>query len=58
MILNYQKINLRGNKAIQVAGLERLCQALTSSKISKIEIDETNRSSNVSKNYLKSYLSF
>ncbi|KAJ3639464.1 hypothetical protein Zmor_002824 [Zophobas morio] len=39
-----QKINLKGNKAIQVGGLERLCQALTSSKIFKIEIDETNRS--------------
>lgn len=38
------KINLKGNKAIQVQGLERLCTALTNSKIIKIEIDEFNRS--------------
>jgi hypothetical protein len=47
-LLLFQKINLKGNKAIQVTGLERLCQALTSSKISKIEIDDSNRSSHVS----------
>nr|CAH7751844.1 unnamed protein product [Callosobruchus chinensis] len=40
-----QKINLKGNKAIQVYGVELLCQALTNSKINKVEIDETNRSS-------------
>lgn len=44
---------MKGNKAIQVPGLERLCQALTSSKISRIEIDETNRSSHVSINIEK-----
>ncbi|XP_045482241.1 protein phosphatase 1 regulatory subunit 37-like [Harmonia axyridis] len=38
------KINLKGNKAIQVHGLERLCNALTNSKITKIEIDDINRS--------------
>ncbi|XP_001808136.3 protein phosphatase 1 regulatory subunit 37 isoform X1 [Tribolium castaneum] len=48
-----QKINLKGNKAIQVPGLERLCQALTSSKISKIEIDETNRSSHDPQAYVQ-----
>ncbi|KAJ8923644.1 hypothetical protein NQ315_010224 [Exocentrus adspersus] len=41
-----QKINLKGNKAIQINGVESLCQALTKSKIYKIEIDETNRSCN------------
>ncbi|CAH1153474.1 unnamed protein product [Phaedon cochleariae] len=39
-----QKINLKGNKAIQVNGVEKLCQALTNSNIIKIEIDENNRS--------------
>ncbi|CAH1979359.1 unnamed protein product [Acanthoscelides obtectus] len=39
-----QKINLKGNKAIQLYGVELLCQALTNSKINKVEIDETNRS--------------
>ncbi|XP_050519177.1 protein phosphatase 1 regulatory subunit 37-like isoform X2 [Diabrotica virgifera virgifera] len=39
-----RKINLKGNKAIQVNGVEKLCQALTNSKINKIEIDENNRS--------------
>lgn len=43
-----QKINLKGNKAIQINGVESLCQALTNSKIYKIEIDENNRSCNVS----------
>lgn len=42
------KINLKGNKAIQTSGVETLCHALTNSKIIKIEIDETNRSCNVS----------
>ncbi|KAJ8941252.1 hypothetical protein NQ314_010450 [Rhamnusium bicolor] len=41
-----QKINLKGNKAIQINGVEKLCQALTNSKINKIEIDENNRSCN------------
>ncbi|KAL3289423.1 hypothetical protein HHI36_022848 [Cryptolaemus montrouzieri] len=40
------KINLKGNKAIQVQGLDKLCNALTNSKITKIEIDDTNRSCN------------
>jgi transcriptional regulator NrdR family protein len=48
-----QKINLKGNKAIQVTGLERLCQALTSSKISKIEIDDSNRSSHDPQAYVQ-----
>ncbi|XP_060536898.1 protein phosphatase 1 regulatory subunit 37-like isoform X2 [Cylas formicarius] len=39
-----QKINLKGNKAIQLLGVETLCNALTNSKITKIEIDENNRS--------------
>ncbi|XP_044765844.1 protein phosphatase 1 regulatory subunit 37-like [Coccinella septempunctata] len=38
------KINLKGNKAIQVYGLERLCNALTNSRVIKIEIDDVNRS--------------
>lgn len=41
-----QKINLKGNKAIQILGVETLCNALTNSKIIKIEIDEHNRSCN------------
>ncbi|XP_066158503.1 protein phosphatase 1 regulatory subunit 37 homolog isoform X2 [Euwallacea fornicatus] len=41
-----QKINLKGNKAIQILGIEALCTALTNSKISKIEIDDNNRSCN------------
>lgn len=41
-----QKINLKGNKAIQIKGVEALCDALTKSKITKIEIDENNRSCN------------
>ncbi|XP_076261629.1 uncharacterized protein LOC143197245 isoform X2 [Rhynchophorus ferrugineus] len=41
-----QKINLKGNKAIQIAGVEALCDALTQSKINKIEIDENNRACN------------
>ncbi|CAH0562280.1 unnamed protein product [Brassicogethes aeneus] len=41
-----RKINLKGNKAIQITGVERLCQVLAFTKITKIEIDETNRSCN------------
>ncbi|ENN74277.1 hypothetical protein YQE_09249, partial [Dendroctonus ponderosae] len=41
-----QKINLKGNKAIQILGIETLCTALTNSKITKIEIDDNNRSCN------------
>ncbi|KAL1492778.1 hypothetical protein ABEB36_010975 [Hypothenemus hampei] len=38
-----KKINLKGNKAIQMEGIEALCNALTKSKISQIEIDDHNR---------------
>lgn len=41
-------MNLKGNKAIQIDGLEHLSRALTKSRIIKIELDETNRSCNVS----------
>ncbi|KRT82347.1 hypothetical protein AMK59_4452, partial [Oryctes borbonicus] len=39
-----KELNLKGNKAIYMEGVEKLSQALISSKISKVELDETNRS--------------
>ncbi|KAK9890412.1 hypothetical protein WA026_010502 [Henosepilachna vigintioctopunctata] len=47
------KINLKGNKAIQMQGLERLCNALTNSRITKIEIDDTNRFCNDPTGYIQ-----
>lgn len=44
--ISLHKINLKGNKAIQIQGIEALCSALTKSKITKIEIDDFNRSCN------------
>ncbi|XP_050313873.1 protein phosphatase 1 regulatory subunit 37-like [Anthonomus grandis grandis] len=42
-----QKINLKGNKAIQLQGIEKLCTALTANqRIIKVEIDDHNRSCN------------